>query len=290
MAKYKTFTNLMASVESDLSTHADEGFIDRSKMIKEVRKVNAELGLRINSEKEDILEVSNYKAKLPFDFQFLQLALACEVKFFQLPSLRGIQTEQITVDRDVPLDQTITDPCKNICSFDSCGDVTWVSQKVGERTFKFQSLKKISLTKRSHPFCADNCLNLIFNSPDQMEIKEDDASFSFREGKVYINYLTDMVDYDGNLLVLDHPLVSDFYEYTIKRKILENLELNKEGDFARDYQLVTERWREARIQALSFINTPEYGEIQSLYKANRHRFYKRYVSHFDETKNGIFKA
>ena len=57
--KYITFSQLMSSVESDMDSFADSGMIDRSKYIKIVRKVNSDLGIRINKEKEKVLTIKN---------------------------------------------------------------------------------------------------------------------------------------------------------------------------------------------------------------------------------------
>ena len=285
--RYKSFDQLMASIESDISTYANEGLIDRSKFIKEVRKVNADLGLRLNQEKEAIVDVKDYKCELPADFLYLQLALACHVSYVTVPKIRGIQTEAHTVehDEDIPIKIKNSD---SVC-FNECDGAMWVTQKVGSRTHKFQTFEKLMLTKSSSPFCSDNCLNFKFRDCNQMNILNDDeATFSFREGKIYINYLSDMVDEDGNIIILDHPLVNDYYEYQVKKKIFENFKINKEGDFLQDYQIMQAELRSAKAKAISFVNTTEYGEITEIHKQNRNRFYNRYIKYFDNNNQGFY--
>ena len=58
--KYITFSQLMASVESDMDSFADAGMIDRSKYIKTIRKCNSDLGIRINKEKEKAVIALGY--------------------------------------------------------------------------------------------------------------------------------------------------------------------------------------------------------------------------------------
>lgn len=291
MLRYKTFDQLMASIESELPTYADSGLIDRRSYIKTVRKVNASLGLKIYTENQAVITVKDYKSVLPADFMFLQLALACNVQYVRIPKLRGLQTEaHSSKDEDVPID--IINPCDHKCAINECNGVMWITQKIGDRTIKYEHIDKISLSKGSHPFCSDTCMNFRFKSPNQMHIDTDGETvhFSFREGDVYISYLADMVDKDNNVLVLDHPLVNDYYEYSVKKKLFENLELNKEGDFERDFVLVSNELRKARTEAINFVNTPEYGDIIKMYESNRRRFYNQYARYFDEYSQGIFKT
>jgi hypothetical protein len=281
----------MAGVESDLRNYADAGLFDRADYIKVARKVNSDLGLKIYTENDAIIQVKDYKSTLPADFLYLQLAMACDVSYVKVPKIRGIQTEaHSSSEENVPLD--IINPCDNKCALNECNGVMWVTQKIGSKTYKYEHLQKLSISKSSRKFCSDTCFNLRFKSPNEMHIDSDGETvhFSFREGEIYIKYLSDMVDGENNVLILDHPMVNDYYEYAIKKKFFENMELNKEGDFERDYVLVSNELRKARIEAINFINTPEYGEIIKIHESNRKRFYDKYVRYFDEYSQGIFRT
>lgn len=75
--KYRTFEELLDSVKIDLRTYDLEGMIDDQTLIKVVERVNYDLGLKINPNRVKMLEVSNYRAKLPGDFYVLNHALLC---------------------------------------------------------------------------------------------------------------------------------------------------------------------------------------------------------------------
>lgn len=288
--RYKTFDNLMASIERDLYTFADEGYIIRGKLVKEVRRVNADLGLRINTEREDVLDVIDHVAALPPDFLYLQLAVACKVGNITGPILSGAQTESHTVDIDLQNRSCSFNVCSSGQCDGPCDNCMWVTQRIGIKTHVYTDIRPLSLTKSSSPYCGDFCINHHFKgSKDQISIQEDQATFSFKEGKVFINYLADMIDDDNNVLILDHPLVNDYYEYAVKKKFFEMMKINKEGDFLQDYQIMSEELRKARIMAISFINTPEYGELIKVFTDNRHRFYKKYVSYFNDPLSGFYK-
>jgi hypothetical protein len=75
--KYRTFDELLDSVKIDIRTYDLEGMIDDQTLIKVVQRVNYDLGLKINPNRTKMLEVSNYRAKLPSDFAVLNHALLC---------------------------------------------------------------------------------------------------------------------------------------------------------------------------------------------------------------------
>lgn len=288
--RYKTFDQLMAGIETDLGKWADEGYIDRAAYLKTIREVNAYLGLRINMEREDMLEVKDHVALLPGDFQFLQLALAARTEYIRGPLLMGAQTESHTTE--IPVENK---SCKiNGCPDDSCNgpcnNCIWITQKIGIKTHVFTDIQTLELTQSSHSRCTDTCLNFHFKSPHQIRIQDDHTTFSFKEGLVYINYIADMLDEQNNIIILDHPLVNDYYEYAVKKKFFENMMLNKEGDFTQAYQIMVEELRKAKVRGVGFINTPEFGDLQRMFIDNRHKFYKKYIGYFNDPKSGYYKG
>ena len=104
-------------------------------------------------------------------------------------------------------------------------------------------------------------------------------TINFNEGRVYLNYESVMEDDEGNLLVLDHPLVNEYYEYALKERILENLFLNGEN-VAQKLQLVQAKIRPSRNNALSFINTPDFFEMKEMWAKNRKAMYHKYYNMF----------
>ena len=105
-------------------------------------------------------------------------------------------------------------------------------------------------------------------------------TINFAEGKVYINYESLMEDDDGNLLVLDHPIVNEYYEYAFKERILENLFYNGENVLQK-LQMIQAKMRGIRNNALSFINTPDYGEMKMVWEKNRKAMYAKYYNMFN---------
>jgi hypothetical protein len=88
-----------------------------------------------------------------------------------------------------------------------------------------------------------------------------------------------MEDEQGNLLVPDHDLLNEYYEYALKQRILENLFLNGE-DVSQRMQLIEAKLKAARNAALSLVNTPNFKEMEKLWWTNRRAQYFKYYDMF----------
>jgi len=88
-----------------------------------------------------------------------------------------------------------------------------------------------------------------------------------------------MIDDDGNILVPDHEQINEFYEYALKQRILENLMMNGE-DVGPRIQLVEQRYRASRNNAMNIVNTPNFAELKKLWKVNRKAQYANYYDMF----------
>jgi hypothetical protein len=296
--KYITFDQLMASVESDFDSYADAGMINRGKVIDIIRAVNADLGLKLNQEKQTILEIKNYKADLPEDFMYLQLALGCTVEHYNLGPGSVLGTHTVEHNSNSPISSQDYEIPVNVyqnnnewakCQLNECGGTYWVTQQFKNKTIKFDRLIPLKLTKRSDRFCSDNCLNRFVNNAGyDIDIQHGQIVTGFREGKIYINYLADMIDEEGNILVYDHPLLTQYYAYSAKERLMENFYMNGDIDAERRLARLDAKLQSSRLRALNFINTIEYTEIQDFYKTNRTRFYNQYISIFDTHERGSF--
>jgi hypothetical protein len=124
-----------------------------------------------------------------------------------------------------------------------------------------------------------DCPNLYHNTPNEGWIKGGFLFTTFDTGKVYLNYQGQLEDDQGNLLVPDHDLLNEYYEYALKSRIMENLYLNGE-DVAQRMQLLEQRLKAARNNALSMVNTPNFKEMEQLWWANRKAMYGKYYNMF----------
>ena len=123
------------------------------------------------------------------------------------------------------------------------------------------------------------CPNLYWNTPNEGWLKNGFLNTTFETGKVYLNYQGQLEDENGNMMIPDHELLNDYYEYALKERLLENLFMNGE-DVGQRYQLAAAKLKTAKSDAMSLVNTPNFEEMKKLWWANRVAMYGKYYNMF----------
>lgn len=319
--KYRTYDQLLDDVMVDFQVYALENMIDPQTLIKVVRRINYDLGLRINQTREAILEVEHGKVKLPDDFYTFNFAFICgdytlhtgydiggtniqEVPYREVPSTVDIcaaETVNCSVCNANPCNQTAgcslntlpgnyipdaydpNNPYGNTCIrprvFMNCKGEKYEIIQIMPTGQTRQYTVLIPLKMKSSQNIECDCPNLYFNTPNQGWIKDGYLYTTLNTCKVYLNYQGELEDEEGNIMVPDHALLNEYYEYALKQRILENLYMNGE-DVSNRIQLIEGRYRTARNQALSLVNTPNFEEMKKLWWANRRAQYGKYYDMF----------
>ena len=322
--RYRTFDQLLEDVTVDFNTFALENMIEPQQLIKLAKKLNYDLGLRINQQKEIILEVCHGRVKLPDDFYTFNYGMICgeftehvgyggygsgtniqEVPYVETPS---------TVDVCSPISVNCrtcnSNPCNNTAACDlnfpvvdpiptshdpnnpygdtcipprvfmNCKGEKWelVQVLTGSGATRVYS-ELIPLRMKASQEIECDCPNLYMNAANEGWIKGGFLFTTFDTGKVYINYQGEMVNDEGLLMVPDHDLINEYYEYAFKARILENLYINGE-DVAQRMQLIEQRLKTARNNALSVVNTPNFRELEEMWWTNRKAMYSKYYDMF----------
>ena len=322
--RYRPFDQLLEDVSIDMNTLALENMIEPQQLIKIAKKINYDLGLRINQTKEIILEVCHGKVKLPDDFYTFNFAFICgeyeehvgydgmsggtniqEVPYVETPSTVdqcAIPTVNCSTCNHNPCNNTAAcegsvrpvqnyipgeydpnnpygDTCIRPRVFMNCKGDKWELIQIINTgaTRKYSRLVPLRMKQSQEIEC--DCPNLYYNTANQGWIKGGFLFTTFDTGKVYVNYQGAMEDEAGNLLVPDHDLLNDYYEYALKQRLLENLFMNGEDVSAR-LQLIEQRLKAARNQALSLVNTPNFKELQDMWWTNRRAQYSKYYDMF----------
>lgn len=295
--KYRTFDQLYEDVSVDFRNLSLENKIEPQTLIKVARRCNYELGFRIYRTRQAVLEVEHGKVRLPDDFHILNFATVCgEYEITEaLPQGTHIE-ERLVAPQYVcepgqptvcgqepdPCNDPIDpcghiDPCTNTC-LTKCGDEYQLVQKIHTTTRTFKQMFPLYITDHEQVQC--ECPNTMWKgAANEARIEHGWLKTNFETGKVYINYMGDMVDDDGNILVPDHELINEFYEYALKERILENLIWNDENVGAK-YELVAAKLRAARNNAMTIVNTPNFKEMQKLWRVNRKAQYHNYYNMF----------
>lgn len=270
--QYKTFDELLDEVIVDFHTFNLEGMIDPQQLIKVAIRVNYELGLRINRTKDAVLEIEHGKAKLPSDFYVLNYANIAFKYTVQDPVISGTHIEEKPLNVQYTNDTPCVKPCVS-----ACGNYVTLVQTLKSEVRTYEEFHPLEIA--SAKIVSEDSPNLRVQSRNKAYLRDGFIFTNFDTGKVHINYQSTLEDDNGNLLVLDHPLVNEFYEYALKQRILENLFINGE-DVSQRIQIVEQRLRAARNNAMSFVNTPDFAEFESVWAMNRKAMYGKYYNMF----------
>jgi len=304
--KYRTLDEVLADVAIDFQNFDMEDLIRPAQLIKVVQKVNYDLGLKIHTPKDAIVEVINGKGKLPDDFYVLNYAVICsgKKKIKVTSKARGTHREDMIItcpkcqkpqlndcgypETDVPegyfdpmqlLEVIEDDDC---CLCDAayttrCGEKYTVIQKRGLDVTVFEELLPINI--KPGKWVDSECCNIRNRCREEGEIKNGYIYTNLNAITLFINYLGNLEDDEGNLLTLDNPYANEYYEAAIKERILYNLFMNDES-IEKKWIYAKQELREARNRALGVVNMPDFKEINQFFGKERKKFIKKYFEIF----------
>lgn len=171
------------------------------------------------------------------------------------------------------------DPCLRPRVFMNCkGDNFELIQVVGSEARHWKIMLPLELINPPKDISCD-CPNLNVRSIHQIWIKDGFLYSNISCGKIYLNYQGALEDEDGNLLVIDHDIITPFYEYKLKDRILENLYNNGE-EVSQRMDRNEMRLKIARKDAKSLVNMPDFAELRNTFLMNRRAYNHRYVNMF----------
>jgi len=285
---YRTFDQLLNEVATDFRAYNNEGMIEPGQLIKVAQRVSYDLGLRIHGTKEKLLDIDHCKIKLPDDFYTLNYALLCGKHRVEEEVMQGRHTENIvTGKRNVFLNDQLCQKCGYEDAHCACDSTYSVKCETGERIFVQVVEKKKFETKVYEQFERIH-ISTDTGRQDALDdkgtgrlgyIKNGFIYTNVDEGKVFLSYQGALEDDKGNLLVLDHPMINEYYEYAIKQRILENLYIEGE-EVVQKLQMIEGKLKQARNYALTIVNTPDFAEMYKLWQINRKAQYNKYYDMF----------
>lgn len=277
--RYRTFDELLNEVATDFVQYNNEGMIEPGQLIKVAQRVNYDLGLRIHGTKEKVLDIEKRKTRLPEDFYVLNYAFLCGRYTVTQPLMQGRHTENVVLNTSYCSKCGVPDPdctCEKTYTVEcNTGEKIHVQvvEKRGFETRTYDTFEKVHISSST------GRKDALDDSGRNAYIKNGFVYTNIEEGKLYVSYQGALEDDEGNLLVLDHPMINEYYEYALKQRLLENLFMSGE-EVTNKLQLVEQRLRTARNNALSIVNTPDFAEMKQLWETNRKAQYAKYYDMF----------
>ena len=275
--KYRTFNQLLDEVRVDFEGYDMEQHIKPQQLLKLALRINYELGIKIYKDREQIIDIEHYKAKLPNDFYLLNYAMLCGQYTSTAPVIQGVQTEEIVIAplEDCTNESSSCQPAQTCLS--QCGEYYQIIQKIKYETRTYEQFQDLYITPGR--YVPSNCPNAVGGASNRATIKDGYIFTNIQCGQVYVNYVGNMENEDGELLVLDHPMINEYYEYALKYRILENMYMDGE-DVINKSQMIQPLLQAARFRAISIARTPDFNEMKELWQLNRTAQYHKYYNSF----------
>jgi hypothetical protein len=265
---------LLAIVRNDFRKLDDEGMIDEGRLIKTVMACNDRLGIPIREIKQKCIQVVDFKAKLPLNFE----------KLYFVAATRSSNT--MVVDGRNPFDNKFDSDVIYEAELDrgSLGNTDSYSVTILRNTqttvHNISTLTALDVHPSSHGLCHISCPNIRKKGKYTVTIEDDHINTPFRAGELYIMYLGTMEDEEGNILFPFHPLITPYYEWSVKEKVLMDCIFNQDGNYGELYKLAQSERVKAWLDAFNITTEKGYGEYVDLQRKKELGWYNQYFKFF----------
>lgn len=268
MIKYMTFDQLLDEVQDELELYDKNSLIEPSTLIPVITKINKELGLKVTEPRQEIIHFENYVAKLPNNLGKVNYIVCLDDrqavdKFLPQGIHKDYKEIDLLTETDLSKEVYVTPDGFVYQSLNTYNRPSYYMYRVMQRLRIVKTQSKTS-----------------FNSPDECVIKGDYLKLNLEEGHILVDYQATMEDEDGNLLVVDHPLIQDYYKYALKRRIFENMYFNGEEAALQKLQFIETRYIKAKQEANGVVDMPEFSELKQTLDINKTAMFMRYHSKF----------
>lgn len=210
---------IFAIIKEELRSYFDAGIVDDTFFPVWADKCLEKLGRATYEVNDALVEVCDFKARLPDDFKYVREAWMCTShdSITQLPNSTYQQVKAVTTRLDNP------DVFCNLCKECAIPDIIEVIYKTNLQV-AFRVKRSFLLTPGNiESGCPDDlfCANRNAVSSSSYDVRDNKFVTTFREGNVYIQYYS--IHYDGkdNQLIPDNYRVKEYIEAFIKYKIFE---------------------------------------------------------------------
>lgn len=272
---HKPMSELLAIVKNDFRKFDAEGLIDDTNLVKTIMYCNDKLGLTIREVREIAIPVDEFKAKLPLDFE----------KLYYVTALRCTNTS--VVEMVNPFDNSFDADVVYDAHLDreSLGCVenyqVIIKRERDITVHNYGTWVQLDLSPTSHQFCHIDCPNKKHKGKYTIEIKDGEIHTPFKSGILYLIYVGLMKDKDGNITFPFHPLITPYYEWSLKEKILTDAIFNSDAtNISELLKLARSERVKAWLDAFNFTTEKAYGEYVTMQRKRELAWYHQYFKFF----------
>lgn len=220
---FKSSDSLFDRIKKRLSSYDSAGLMDDGDFHKHVKYILEDIGQAVYKECEAVVEVKDFKAKLPDNFSRFHAAYRCTFNWRNAPKSINEQKPWIYY-----MDTEITRDCPEKCSI-GC-EPEFGRTKIVIRTFvngeenncgTSRNPRLLKLSPNVKEQCTEDCLSLFCPQGDEITVKDGNILTRFNEDSIYIQYLGLPIDANGLPMIPDNEHVEKAIEYYIYTQLFE---------------------------------------------------------------------
>lgn len=272
--EHRPMSELMAIVRQDFRKLDDEGLIDEGNLIKVVMYCNDRLGIGVREVQHGCIPVDDYKAKLPLNFE--KLFFTCALKATNSITLSMRNPFDNNFDRDVIYEAEL--------DRESFGGTDFYGVRIKRETMMTVHNKgewvALSISPDSVAHCHTACPNTKKEGKYTIQIQDGHIITPFRCGELYIMYIATMCDTEGNLLFPFHPMITPYYEWSIKEKVLLDGIFNSDIVDPNLLQLAQREKAKAWLDAYDMTTSKGFGEYVAMQRRKELGWYNQWFKFF----------
>ena len=224
---FKSLSEVISKIKRNFKSYVDANLIDEGEFPVYAKEVLSQLGISAMKEDFDLIEITNYKAKLPFNFSELHAAWKLEDAHDDINSSVIPST---VVKNDVIYELVKPNKKINCCLTEGVMSRIIMTQTIESKTLtkNFRNPRLLRLSPNVQPNkLSENCLNLIPDCSDEITIDDRNLYTNFK-GTVYLQFYGLAYDEDGYPMIPDIMQIEKAVEWKIKYETLSNLWYNNE--------------------------------------------------------------
>lgn len=250
------FTEFITLVKQELKAYDSQGYVNDGDLIQKVMWCNERLGIPIHEVKQTIVTIENNIGVLPKDFY----------KVYYLSALTMTQTgvTNWTNPWDNSKDRTVTydaDYQRGVFAGDQQTRVVY--KKSGQDIIQtYYNWNELELTSTKYAHKA----YMRHPSKHKVEIEDGEMRTGFRTGEVYMMYVANMTNDEGEIMVPFHPLITPWYVWNCVEYVITNMIFDTDEDLNKlkmQKDLAVDEKNKAWINCWSFSNNKEFLQWQN---------------------------
>ena len=268
---YIPYSELMSLVKQELKSYDSQGYINDGDLIGKVMYCNEKLGIHINEVKQAIIPIEHNKGELPKDFH--------KVFYMSALSMTSTTVTNWTNPWDNNKDRVATYDADYQKGTFGCTDcVRVVYKKSGaDITQSYYNWQELNLTSNKYAYIG--CPNLNNTSRNYVNIENGELQTGFRTGEVYMMYIANMTNEDGEIIVPFHPLITPWYVWTCVEQVITSMIFDTDEDLNKlkmQKDLAVDEKSKAWITCYNYCNSKEFMQWQQDQKKKELSWYNRW--------------